>query len=121
MVFLEEWGQMKHTTQTDTASILAPSVGKFHFFQQEAMNAEAESKSGFPHFISVWPTKWWDGGGGGWKEEGGVTHSAETLHFNPIYSLPQQKIITTLKSARRGLEEKASLTKTVPLAHEVST
>lgn len=83
------------------------------------MNAEAESKSGFPHFISVWPmVRWW-----GRRVKGGVgvTHSAETLHFNPIYSLPQQKIITTLKSARRGLEEKASLTKTVPLAHEVST
>ncbi|CAB1439761.1 unnamed protein product [Pleuronectes platessa] len=24
---------------------------------QDAMNAEDESKSGFPHFISVWPTK----------------------------------------------------------------
>lgn len=64
-----------------------------------------------------------EGCGRGAVERGGegVTHSAETLHFNPIYSLPQQKIITTLKSARRGLEEKASLTKTVPLAPEVST
>lgn len=52
---------------------------------------------------------------------GGVIHSAETLHFNPIYSLPQQKIITTLKPARRGEKEKASLTQTVPLAPEVST
>lgn len=128
MVFLEEWGQMKHTTRTDTTGILAPSVVKFHFFRQEAMNAEAESKSGFPHVISVWPTKWWDGGGSeGLRGErvrcggGGVIRSAETLHFNPIYSLPQQKIITTLKPARRGVEEKASLTKTVPLAPEVST
>lgn len=108
MVFPEEWGQMKHTTRTDTEGILAPSVGKFHFFQQEAMNAEAESKSGFPHFISVWPTKWWEDGGeegaGSWG--GGVIHSAETLHFNPIYSLPQQKIITSLKPATRGAEKK---------------
>lgn len=56
---------MKHTARTDTTGILAPSVGKFHFFQQEGMNAEAESKSGFPHFIRVWPTKWCDGGGSG--------------------------------------------------------
>lgn len=58
MVFLEECGQMKYTARTDTAGTLALSVGKFHFFRQEGMNAEAESKSGFPHFISVWPTKW---------------------------------------------------------------
>lgn len=58
---------------------------------------------------------------GGLGVAGGVIRSAETLHFNPIYSLPQQKIITTLKPARRGVEEKASLTKTVPLAPEVST
>lgn len=45
---------------------------------------------------------WWFGSGGG----GGVIHSAETLHFNPIYSHPQQKIITTLKPARRGAERK---------------
>lgn len=37
---------------------------------------------------------------------GGVIHSAETLHFNPIYSLPQQKIITSLKPATRGAEKK---------------
>lgn len=37
---------------------------------------------------------------------GGVIQSGETLHFNPIYSLPQQKIITTLKPARRGVERK---------------
>lgn len=60
-------------------------------------------------------------GEGGAAREGGVIHSAETLHFNPIYSLPQQKIITTLKPARRGEKEKASLTQTVPLAPEVST
>lgn len=108
MVFLEECGQMKYTTRTDTAGTLALSVGKFHFFRQEGMNAEAESKSGFPHFISVWPTKWWDGGGTGewWVGGGGVIHSAETLRFNPIYSHPQQKIITTLKPARRGAERK---------------
>lgn len=72
------------------------------------MNAEAESKSGFPHFISVWPTKWWDGGGTGGLRRGleGVIYSAETFHFNPIYNLPQQKIITTLKPARRGVERK---------------
>lgn len=108
MVFLEECGQMKYTARTDTAGTLALSVGKFHFFRQEGMNAEAESKSGFPHFISVWPTKWWDGGGTGewWVGGGGVIHSAETLRFNPIYSHPQQKIITTLKPARRGAERK---------------
>jgi len=61
--------------------------------------------------------RWGEGGG----LKGGLIHSAETLHFNPIYSLPQQKIITTLKPARRGVEEKASLTETVPLAPEVST
>ena len=55
------------------------------------------------------------------EDRGGVIHSAETLHFNPIYSLPQQKIITTLKPARRGVDEKASLTETVPLAPEIST
>lgn len=62
-----------------------------------------------------------DWGGSEWGAGGGVIRSAETLHFNPIYSLPQQKIIATLKPARRGVEEKASLTKTVPLAPEVST
>ncbi|CAF98659.1 unnamed protein product [Tetraodon nigroviridis] len=27
-------------------------------WRKEGMNAEAESKSGVPQFISVWPTKW---------------------------------------------------------------
>lgn len=72
------------------------------------------------HQVVRWRGKWRTEGGAS-EVRGGVIRSAETLHFNPIYSLPQQKIITTLKPARRGVEEKASLTKTVPLAPEVST
>lgn len=42
-----------------------------------------------------------------------VIHSAVTHHFNPIYSHPQQEIITSLKPVSRGVkggeEEKTSL------------
>lgn len=33
-----------------------------------------------------------------------VIHSAVTHHFNPIYSHPQQEIITSLKPVSRGVK-----------------
>lgn len=49
-----------------------------------------------------------------------VIHSAETHHPNPISSLPQQEIITSIKAVRTG-GERASLSETLLQALEIST
>lgn len=55
--------ETRHTDRYHRQARWPLLLGNFIFFHQEAMNAEAESKSGFPHFISMWPTKWGDDGG----------------------------------------------------------
>lgn len=55
------------------------------------MNAKAESKSPPPCTLSVC---------GPPSGEMEVIHSAETHHPNPISSLPQQEIITSIKAVR---------------------
>ena len=61
IAFPEELEQMKHAVDRYCWHT-GPFCWKISFFHKEAMNAKAESKSVFPHFISVWPTKWGDGG-----------------------------------------------------------
>lgn len=48
-----------------------------------------------------------------------VIHSAETHHPNPISSLPQQEIITSIKAVRTG--GKGPLSETLLQALEIST
>lgn len=50
-----------------------------------------------------------------------VIHSAETHHPNPISSLPQQEIITSIKAVRTGRWGKGPLSETLLQALEIST
>lgn len=106
MVFLEECGQMKYTAQTDTAGTLALLLENFIFSVRRAWMPRLNPNPVFRTLSACGPPSGEMVEEGWWVGSGGVIHSAETLHFNPIYSHPQQKIITTLKPARRGEEKR---------------
>lgn len=79
---------------TDTAGTLAPSVGKFHFSTRKPRMLRLNPNPFFRTLSVCGPP----------SGEMEVIHSAETHHPNPISSLPQQEIITSIKAVRTGGE-----------------
>lgn len=94
---------------TDTAGTLAPSVGKFHFSTRKPRMLRLNSNPFFRTLSVCGPP----------SGEMEVIHSAETHHPNPISSLPQQEIITSIKAVRTG--GKGPLSETLLQALEIST